>query len=97
MCKKLNISCLRGSNNDVIDDFIKYQKNLIQKNIVRITADCPLIDPKIVDQIVKEYFLRNVSYATNTMPPTFPDGLDVEVFSFSALKSAWRVSRKIKI
>ena len=96
LCKKLNISCLRGSNNDVIDRFYQISKKFNSKNIVRITADCPLIDPKIVDQIVKEYFLRNVSYATNTMPPTFPDGLDVEVFSFSALKSAWRVSRKNK-
>ena len=96
LCKKLNISCFRGSNDDVIDRFYQISKKLNSKNIIRITADCPLIDPKIVDQIVKEYFSRNVSYATNTMPPTYPDGLDVEIFSFSALKTAWHISRKNK-
>ena len=96
ICKKLNIFCYRGSNEDVIDRYYKASQKFNAINVVRITADCPLIDPKIIDQVISEYFLRNVSYATNTMPNTYPDGLDVEVFSFNALQKAWRASRKDK-
>ncbi len=96
ICKKLNIFCYKGSNEDVIDRYYKASQKFNATNIVRITADCPLIDPKIIDQVISEYFLRHVSYATNTMPATYPDGLDVEVFSFNSLQKAWRASRKDK-
>lgn len=94
ICNKLKIICFKGPEEDVIDRYFKATKKYKAKNIVRITADCPLIDPKIIDQVVDSFFLNKADYATNTMPPTFPDGLDVEVFKFKVLKKAWTASRK---
>ena len=88
ICKKLGINYSVGSEDDVLDRFYKAAKKYKGKNIVRITADCPLIDYKIVDDVISNFFLKKVDYASNTNPPTFPDGLDVEVFKFSALKEA---------
>ena len=78
----------RGNEQNVLD---RYYKAAIQTNastIVRITGDCPLIDPKVVDNTIKKFFEKKVDYCSNNNPPTFPDGLDVEVFSFNALKKA---------
>ena len=93
LCKKLKIFCFRGSENDVIDRYFQASKIFKAQNIVRVTADCPLIDFKIVDEVIKKFFLKKVDYATNTMPPTFPDGMDVEVFNINSLKKAWKASR----
>ncbi len=89
ICKKLSVNYFVGSENDVLDRFYKAAKKYKGENIVRITADCPLIDPKIVDDVISNFFLENVDYASNINPPTFPDGLDVEVFKFRALKEAY--------
>jgi glutamate-1-semialdehyde 2,1-aminomutase len=62
-------------------------------NVVRITGDCPLIDPEVIDNVVEIYKSSNVDYVSNVVPPTYPDGLDVEVFSFTALKTAWRLAK----
>ena len=88
ICKKLRVSYFIGSENDVLDRFYRAAKKYKGVNIVRITADCPLLDYKIVDDVISNFFLKKVDYASNTHPPTFPDGLDVEVFKFSALKEA---------
>ncbi len=93
LCRKLKIFCFRGSELDVIDRYFQATKFFKAKNIVRVTADCPLIDFNIVDKVIKNFFLKKVDYATNTMPPTFPDGMDVEVFNFNSLKKAWEASR----
>jgi len=96
LCAKLNIHCYRGSETDVIDRYYKVAKLFKSKNIIRVTGDCPLIDPKVVDQVVDKFFLNKVDYAANTMPPTYPDGLDIEIFNFKSLEQAWKSSRKIK-
>ena len=89
ICNKLRVSYFKGSEYDVLDRFYKAAKMYKEyNNIVRITADCPLIDPEIVDKVIEGFFLKNVDYASNTNPPTFPDGFDVEVFKFGALKQA---------
>ena len=62
--------------------------------MVRITGDCPLIDPEIVDEAIKECRVSDVDYVSNVNPPTYPDGLDVEVFSFAALVVAWKEASK---
>ena len=71
---------------------------LCQKNkskiIVRITGDCPLADPKIVDKFVKEFKKSKIDYISNTNPWTYPDGFDVEVFSFNLLKEANKKAKK---
>ena len=89
VCKKIGINYFVGSENDVLGRYYKAAKKYKGSNIVRITSDCPLIDPKIVDQVIINFFLKNVDYASNTNPPTFPDGMDVEIFKFSALKEAY--------
>jgi glutamate-1-semialdehyde aminotransferase/spore coat polysaccharide biosynthesis protein SpsF (cytidylyltransferase family) len=89
ICKKLGINYFIGSESDVLDRFYKAAKKYKGKNIVRITADCPLLDYRIIDHVISNFFLKKVDYASNIHPPTFPDGLDVEVFKFSALKDAY--------
>tara|TARA_B100000989_G_scaffold299038_1_gene292343 strand:- start:13668 stop:15719 length:2052 start_codon:yes stop_codon:yes gene_type:complete len=96
ICNILNITCFRGSEIDVIDRYYQAAKKFNAKNIIRLTADCPLIDPKVLDKVVNSYFLTKVDYATNTMPPTYPDGMDVEIFNFKSLNTAWKKSRKLK-
>jgi glutamate-1-semialdehyde 2,1-aminomutase len=88
ICKKLGINYYAGSEDDVLDRFYKAAKKYKSENIVRITADCPLLDSKIVDDVINTFFSNNLDYTSNTNPPTFPDGFDVEVFKFSALKEA---------
>jgi glutamate-1-semialdehyde 2,1-aminomutase len=89
ICKKLSIDYFIGNENDVLDRFYNSAKKYKGINIVRITSDCPLIDPEIVDKVINNFFLKGVDYASNINPATFPDGLDVEVFKFSALKEAY--------
>jgi glutamate-1-semialdehyde aminotransferase/spore coat polysaccharide biosynthesis protein SpsF (cytidylyltransferase family) len=89
ICKKLKIDYFAGSENNVLDRFYKSAKKSKIQNIVRITGDCPLIDSEIVDIVIKNFFLNKVDYASNTNPPTFPDGLDVEIFKFNALENAY--------
>ena len=84
-----NIKIFSGSENDVLDRYFKAAKRFKAKTIVRICGDCPLIDPKVVDQVVNFYEKNNFDYVSNTIKPTYPDGLDVEVFNFETLKTAW--------
>lgn len=90
LCNKMQIQCYRGDLNNVLDRF--YHATLLYKpeHIVRLTGDCPLIDPEIIDKVIEFYIRGKFDYATNSIKPyTFPDGLDVEVFTFSALEAAW--------
>ncbi len=75
-----------GSEVDVLDRFYQCAKLFKVDNIIRITGDCPLIDPQLVDKINKFYMKNKYDYVSNTIKPTFPDGLDVEIFSFSTLE-----------
>lgn len=92
-CSSQGWCCFRGSHEDVLDRYYqaacKYQADVV----VRVTADCPLIDPGVIDQVVGEFQSQQptVDYASNTLEPrTFPRGLDVEVFKFASLERAWR-------
>jgi len=93
LCKQVGVSCFRGSLNDVLDRF--YQAALLwsPEHIVRLTGDCPLIDPEIIDEVITFYLNGNYDYVSNTIEPTFPDGLDVEVFRFLVLKEAWQEAK----
>jgi len=88
--KKNNYSCFRGSENDVLDRYFKCAKKNNFEIIVRITSDCPLIDPNIVDKVIEKFESMNYDYVTNTFPRTFPKGLDVEIFKFSILEHMWK-------
>ena len=90
-CNKKGIKCFRGSQNDVLSRYYNCAKDNNLDVIVRLTADCPLIDPEVIDQVVDLFFKKCVDYASNTVPPEtslWPDGSDVEVFSFNALERA---------
>jgi len=85
----LNISVFCGAVNDVLDRYYQAARLFGIRHIVRITADCPIIDPDIIDRVIGEYFDTGADYATNTLKETYPDGEDVEVFSFDILSRAW--------
>jgi spore coat polysaccharide biosynthesis protein SpsF len=93
LCRKNNIQCFRGSLDNVLDRY--YQAAIIDNPdyIVRLTADCPLADPNVIDNVISFYMAGNYDYASNTLSPTFPDGLDIEVFKFSCLEQAWKEAR----
>ena len=78
-----------GNENNVLDRYFKTAKKFKATTIVRICGDCPFIDPKVIDQILTIYDKKKYDYISNTIKPTFPDGLDVEAFSFKVLKEAW--------
>jgi len=96
LAKKLSIECFRGSEDDVLCRYYEASKKFSFDHIVRLTADCPLIDPEVVDRVVR-FYLENETrydYVSNTLTPTYPDGLDVEIFSFDVLERLHRLSNK---
>ena len=91
-CQENDIDCFVGSEDDVLDRYYKTAINYNVKSddiIIRITSDCPLIDPFVVDKVIEEHLLNNNDYTSNVIDCTYPDGLDCEVFNFSTLKDAW--------
>lgn len=88
--KKNGVKVFRGSENDVLDRFYKAVKNENVDYIVRLTSDCPLIDGTLIDHIVEKAILDKVDYCSNTLIESFPDGQDIEVFTFAALEKAWK-------
>ncbi|MFC3886638.1 cytidylyltransferase domain-containing protein [Bacillus songklensis] len=89
LCKENNITCFRGKLKNVLDRFYKAAILFSPINIVRLTGDCPLIDPHLIDKVIAFHLQGDYDYTSNTIEPTYPDGLDVEVFRFSCLKQAW--------
>mgnify|MGYP006413364719 CR=1 FL=1 len=89
LCKINKIPCFRGNLNDVLDRFYQASKIFKAKHIVRLSGDCPLIDPSVIDNVINLYFSKNYDYVSNTITPTFPDGLDVEIFNKKSLKTSW--------
>jgi glutamate-1-semialdehyde 2,1-aminomutase/spore coat polysaccharide biosynthesis protein SpsF len=93
-CAESGIPCFRGDENDVLDRFYHAAREHGADTVVRITADCPLIDPAVIDRVVAAFCDGGVDYASNSMHYTYPDGLDVEVFRFDALERAWKEAAK---
>ena len=90
--KALGYGIFQGSENDVLDRFVQAARKYDADLVVRITGDCPLVDPEIVDACVNGFLEKGVDYFSNTLPPSFPDGLDVEVSTRAALETANRES-----
>ena len=96
-CKKSNLKYMRGSLNDVLDRYYQAAKITGASLIVRLTADCPIIDSDVIDSVIADYKDGKYDYVANTAPPkgiTYPEGMDVEVFSMSALEKAWKYATK---
>jgi spore coat polysaccharide biosynthesis protein SpsF len=87
-CEEYNIPFHRGSSNDVLSRYFETAKKYDAKTIIRVTADCPVIDPVIIDHLIDSYKAENVDYMSNGMTRTFPRGLDAEIFSFNILERA---------
>ncbi len=91
---KLGYRCHAGSENDVLDRYIHAARMADAEVVVRITGDCPLIDPALVDEAIRRFKAAGVDYLSNAAPPSYPDGLDTEVFTFAALERASRETDK---
>jgi spore coat polysaccharide biosynthesis protein SpsF (cytidylyltransferase family) len=90
-CKENSIECFRGSLSNVLARFYFTAKKYDVDNIVRITADCPLIDPEIVDKVIRGFV--DGDYDCYGLSGEFPDGLDCTAFSFNAIKEAWKKAK----
>ena len=93
--ESLGFICQQGSDLDVLERYVQAAEQSKADVIVRITGDCPLVDPVLVDECITRFKETKVDYCANTSPPTFPDGLDIEVIKFSALKKAAQESTKL--
>jgi len=85
----LGFECHMGSEEDVLSRVYDAAKKFHADIVVRITGDCPFVDPALVDLIVREFKSLSVDYVSNVNPPSYPDGLDVEIFDFSVLEKAF--------
>ena len=91
--KAENLKFYCGSEDDVLDRF--YQASVLYglEAIVRVTPDCPMLDPDVMDIVISKFSEGNYDYVSNVITPTFPDGLDTEVFSFQSLEKIWHEAR----
>lgn len=95
LVNKLGMAVYRGSEEDVLDRFYQVAKEFKADVILRITADCPLHDPGLIDKFI-DFYLKNADkfdYVDNVMQPTFPDGLDLWIFPFGTLEKAWKEAK----
>ena len=93
-CVRLQVPCFRGSEDDVLDRYYQAEKAWPSDAVVRITADCPLIDPAVVDQTIEVFLESGADYASNSIQRAYPRGLDTEVFTVAALGQSWREARE---
>ncbi|HEX4427587.1 MAG TPA: glycosyltransferase family protein [Terriglobales bacterium] len=92
-CERLSVPSFRGPEDDVLDRYHQAAQACKADVVVRITSDCPLIDPVLVDETISVFQQQHADYASNTIVHTYPRGLDTEVFSRAALERAWTEAR----
>lgn len=88
------IVVFRGSESDVLDRYYKAAVQTKADTIIRITSDCPLIDPTIVDKVIEEFLNNECDYCSNTLELTYPRGMDTEIFTFNALEKTWNEAKE---
>lgn len=93
LCAELGVECFRGSLDDVLDRFYRAALPHRPSLVVRLTGDCPLSDPALIDRVVATQVTGGYDYVSNALNPSYPDGLDVEVMTFACLESAWNEAR----
>ena len=89
-CKKMGVSYFRGSNEDVLERVLKAAQTHQADLIVELTGDCPLIDPAMIDHVIRFYLDRSLDYVSNCLERTFPRGTEVQVFSVKVLEDVAR-------
>jgi spore coat polysaccharide biosynthesis protein SpsF len=87
------LDCFRGSLDDVLDRVYQAARRHAPDHVVRLTGDCPLADPALIDLVIERHLAEDADYTSNALEPTYPDGLDVEVVRFRSLEQAWREAR----
>lgn len=90
MAAALGVEIVAGSETDVLDRYYQAARRFRADVVVRVTADCPMLDPAVSGRVIARILEGGVDYVTNCQPPTYPDGLDTEAVVFSALECAWR-------
>ncbi len=89
-CASLGVQVTRGSETDVLDRYYQAARRSHAEAVVRITADCPLIDPGVMDQVIAAFLKQRPDYASNIITRTYPRGLDTEVLTIMALERTWK-------
>jgi spore coat polysaccharide biosynthesis protein SpsF len=90
ICDYTGINIFFGHSTDVLDRFYQASQVHDLSNVIRITADCPVIDPFVIERTIDKYSTSNYDYVSNSISKTFPEGLSVEIFNFKALEYAWQ-------
>ncbi len=90
--RRLGVEYFRGSEDDVLDRYCRAAKAFSAEAVVRITCDCPLIDPTLVDEVIRQFSDQNADFACNVLPRMYPRGLDTEVFTNAALDKASKLA-----
>ena len=85
LLKSININYSLGDEHNLISRYLKAAKAFNADYIIRITADCPFVDPDIIDNMIKKILSSELDFITNVIPPTWPDGLDITIFSMKTL------------
>jgi spore coat polysaccharide biosynthesis protein SpsF len=93
-CQRLGTDAFRGSEQDVLDRYYRAAQQAGAEVVVRITSDCPLIDPEVSDKTIQRFLAERPDYASNALERTYPRGLDTEVMTFAALECAWTEARQ---
>ncbi len=93
-CEALQVACFRGDELDVLDRYYRAAQKFAAEAIVRITSDCPLIDPELIDATIRSSLAEQADYASNSLVHSYPRGLDVEVFTADALARAWAAAKE---
>jgi spore coat polysaccharide biosynthesis protein SpsF len=93
-CRRCSVPVSRGDQDNVLDRYFRAAQLAKAEVVVRITSDCPLIDPGVTDKTIAAFLAGHADYASNVLVRTYPRGLDTEVFSFDALGRAWREARQ---
>lgn len=89
-CREQGVGCHRGSVDDVLDRCFQAVAAIRPEFVMRLTGDCPLADPQVIDGLAEFFERGKYDYASNTIRPTWPDGLDAELMRFEAIEAAWR-------
>jgi spore coat polysaccharide biosynthesis protein SpsF len=89
-CQINGVPSFRGSEDDVLDRYYRAAKYFQANVIVRLTADCPLLDPAIIDKVIETFMTGKFDYCSNAQEPSYPDGFDTEVFTWDALERSWQ-------
>lgn len=94
LCRSLQVACFRGPLHDVLGRYRGAARRFgPSENVVRLTGDCPLADPDVIDAVIAYHLAESADYTSNTQVQTFPKGLDVEVFKAALLERAYKETR----